>query len=220
MDWRAARSLLTLHTQLRPLAPNADPRSWGLKGDDNHSSTSDHAPKNFPGWGSGIVTAADFPDEGDLVAWEVLDSIRLSRDVRVKYAISEGRMFSSYPAHGYAPFVWRPYGGLDGHFTHGHLSVVGDARADDPRPWATAKGITQEEEMRPILCNLRGRASVFVKWPGEPLRVLSNEGSYRLLVAVGAVQVVAESAGAMFEAFGAMAGKDAKGTVDYIQMAG
>jgi hypothetical protein len=220
MAWRPARSLLTLHAQLRPLAPNADPRSWGLKGDEYHDSTSDHAPKDFPGWANDVVTAADFPDEGQLVAFEVLDSIRLSRDVRVKYGISEGRMFSSYPTHGYQPFVWRPYVGADGHFTHGHLSVVGDARADDARPWATAKGITQEDEMKPIMCNLRGRASVFVKWPGEPLRALTSGGALDILTMVGATKVVGPHSHAIVDAFGPVEGMTRAESIAYIDKAG
>jgi hypothetical protein len=146
MTWRPARSLPVLHRQLRPLAPHADPASWGLKGDDRHDSTSDHAPKDFPGWGNDIVTAADFPDEEQLVAFDVLDAIRLSRDPRVKYGISEGLMFSSYPARGYDAWVWRPYTGTsDPHDTHGHLSVVGAPIADDERPWT----ITQQEDDMP-----------------------------------------------------------------------
>ncbi len=118
------------------MAPKAAATSWGLKGDDKHESTSDHTPHDFAGWGSDIVTAADFPKAGDLDPRAVLDAIRLSRDDRAKYGISNGEMFSSYPAHGFAAWTWRPYSGADGHFTHGHLSVVGDKRADNERPWA------------------------------------------------------------------------------------
>jgi hypothetical protein len=146
MTWRAARSLLVLHQQLKagsraaPPATGAD--EWGLIGDAAHDPTSDHAPHDFPGWGNGIVTAADFPNRPDLGldAHQVLDDIRRSRDGRVKYGISNGQMFSSYPVSGYAAWTWRPYSGSDKHFTHGHLSVVGDARADGVQPWATIGG--------------------------------------------------------------------------------
>lgn len=136
MAWRTANSIKTLHTQLRPLAPSAPATAFGTIGDTAHDPTSDHAPHDFPGWDNNIVTAGDFPKAGRLDPRIVLDAIRRSRDDRVKYGISNGQMFSSYAAHGYAPFTWRPYTGKDGHFTHGHLSVVGDARADNPRPWA------------------------------------------------------------------------------------
>lgn len=151
MAWRAAKSLLTLHRQLKPLAPKAAPDAWGLIGDVRHDTTSDHAPHDFPGLGLQVVTAADFPRSGDCHPRQVLDSIRQSRDPRVKYAISEGQMFSSYPAHGYPAWTWRPYqpGGSnpDLHFDHGHLSVVGDARADDTRLWAIAA--TGDDDLDP-----------------------------------------------------------------------
>lgn len=145
MTWRAARSLLTLQKQLQAGAPRArppatDPDAWGLVADAAHDPTSDHAPKNFPGWGSEIVTAEDFPNAPalGLDAHAVLNDIRLSRDPRVKYGISNGQIFSSYATSSRAAWAWGPYSGSDDmHYTHGHLSVVGDARADDPRPWHT-----------------------------------------------------------------------------------
>lgn len=137
MAWRPANSLPVLVAVLKPLAPDAPPGSFGYIGDAAHSSTSDHAPKDFPGWGSDIVTATDFPRHGDLYPRKVLDSIRKSKDPRVKYGISEGEMFSSYAVPGYPAWTWRPYSGADRHFSHGHLSVVGDSRADGTQPWQT-----------------------------------------------------------------------------------
>lgn len=141
MSWRPAHSLITLHNQLRAYAPRAAtgtaPSEWGLLGDAAHDPTSDHSPHDFPGWGTQIVTAADFPNRPDLGldAHAVLDEIRRSRDSRVKYGISNGQIFSNRAVGNYPAWVWRPYGGSDQHRTHGHLSVVGDARADDTRPW-------------------------------------------------------------------------------------
>lgn len=159
MAWRAARSLLVLHQQLQAGAPRAKPPAtgadeWGLVGDAAHDPTSDHTPKDFAGWGHQIVTAADFPNRPDLGldAHEVLDDLRRARDRRVKYAISNGQIYSSYPVGGYAAWQWRPYNpkGGDKHFTHGHLSVVGNATADDTRPWRTigapAAGAPNEDE--------------------------------------------------------------------------
>jgi hypothetical protein len=76
----------------------------------------------------------------------VLDDIRRSRDPRVKYGISNGQMFSSYAVSGYAAWTWRPYNPKNGdkHFTHGHLSVVGDARAD-----GTSRGPRSARRRRP-----------------------------------------------------------------------
>ncbi|WP_432829141.1 hypothetical protein [Dactylosporangium sp. CA-092794] len=146
MAWRAARSLLVLQQQLKAGAPRAAPPAtgadeWGLIGDAAHDPTSDHTPHDFPGWGNDIVTAADFPNRPDLGldAHKVLDDIRRSHDARVKYGISNGQMFSSYAVKGFDPWTWRPYNPKNGdkHFTHGHLSVVGDSRADGTQPWAT-----------------------------------------------------------------------------------
>jgi hypothetical protein len=157
MAWRAARSLLVLHQQLKTGAARAAPPAtgddeWGLIGDAAHDPTSDHAPKGFIGWGSQIVTAADFPNRPDLGldAHQVLDDIRRSRDPRGKYGISNGLIWSNHPVtehgHSYEAWEWRPYltstgkKPADGHYTHGHLSVVGDARADGEQPWQTIGG--------------------------------------------------------------------------------
>lgn len=160
MAWRAARSLLVLHRQLQAGAPRARPPAtgadeWGLVGDAAHDPTSDHTPHNFAGWGSQIVTAADFPNRPDLGldAHQVLDDIRRSKDPRAKYGISNGEIFSNHAVeeHGrsYDPWDWRPYLKSNGtypadrHFTHGHLSTVGDIRADGEQPWHTI-GATME----------------------------------------------------------------------------
>lgn len=157
MTWRAARSLLVLHQQLQAGAPRARPPAtgadeWGLVGDAQHDPTSDHTPHDLPGLGNDIVTAADFPNRPDLGldAHAVLDDIRRSRDPRAKYGISNGQIFSNHPVsehgHSYAAWEWRPYltssgaHPADGHYTHGHLSVVGDARADGTQPWQTIGG--------------------------------------------------------------------------------
>lgn len=164
MAWRPARSLPVLHEQLkagsraRPPATGVD--EWGLLGDAAHDPTSDHAPKDFPGWGNDIVTAADFPNRPDLGldAHRALDDIRRSRDPRVKYGISNGQIFSNHAVtehgHSYGAWEWRPYLNssgrppLDGHYTHGHVSVVGDARADGTQPWQTigAPSALEEDE--------------------------------------------------------------------------
>jgi hypothetical protein len=161
MAWRAARSLLQLHRQLQAGAPGARPpatpwSAWGLIGDAAHDPTSDHAPHDFPGWGNEIVTAGDFPNAPalGLDARRVLDDIRRSRDPRAKYGISNGEIFSNHTVTQdgitYDPWKWRPYKGSDGHYTHGHLSVVGDARADGEQPWATIGGgdMTPEQDNR------------------------------------------------------------------------
>ncbi len=154
MTWRAANSLLVLHAQLkrgsRAAPPATGAAEWGLIGDALHDPSSDHTPHDFPGWGNDIVTAADFPNRPDLGldAHKVLDDIRHARDVRAKYGISNGQIFSNHTVSqggvSYDAWTWRPYGGSDQHRTHGHLSVVGDARADGTQPWPTIGGKTME----------------------------------------------------------------------------
>lgn len=157
MAWRPAASLPVLHTQLKHGAPRAAPPAtsdaeWGLIGDAVHDPSSDHSPHDFPGWGNDIVTAADFPNRPDLGldAHKVLDDIRAARDPRAKYGISNGQIFSNHPVaengHSYPAWAWRPYtGSSDGHYTHGHLSVVGDARADGTQPWPTIGGTVMDD---------------------------------------------------------------------------
>jgi hypothetical protein len=152
MSWRVAKSILTLHEQLRRGAPAAAPPatpadSWGTIGDILHDTTSDHVPHDFAGWGDNIVTAGDFPNRPDLGldAHRVLDDIRRSKDARAKYGISNDQIFSNHAVTQdgrlYPAWTWRPYlphdAGRDRHYDHGHLSVVGDARADGQQPWQT-----------------------------------------------------------------------------------
>jgi hypothetical protein len=155
MTYRVARSVLTLHKQLKRGAPRAappatDPDSWGTLGDVLHDTTSDHAPHDLPGLGDDVVTAGDFPNVPGLGldAHKVLDDIRRSRDGRAKYGISNDQIFSNHAVTQdgvlYPAWTWRPYlphdPKRDRHYEHGHLSVVGDARADGDQPWQTIGG--------------------------------------------------------------------------------
>lgn len=194
MAWRAARSLPLLHRQLQTAAPRTAPRpagllsadEWGLIGDALHDPESDHAPHDFPGWGDDIVTAGDFPNRPDLGldAFKVLDNIRLSRDPRVKYAISNGRMYSSYGVTRNGvyipPWTWREYNPRNGdrHFTHGHLSVVGDSRADDLRPWqitapAPAGAKEDDDDMGQSFAGIAVQVEGFTSFAMPP----ANEGA-------------------------------------------
>lgn len=177
MAWRAANSLLVLHRQLKAGAPRAAPPAtdddaWGLIGDAAHDPNSDHTPHDFPGWGNDIVTAADFPNAPalGLDAHKVLDDIRRAQDKRAKYGISNGQIFSNHAVDGYAAWTWRPYNPKNGdkHFTHGHLSVVGDARADGTQPWPTIGGDMEQSEQ--VKGNLSKGNTV-----GDTLADLGNE---------------------------------------------
>ncbi|OKI47313.1 hypothetical protein [Micromonospora sp. CB01531] len=141
--WRRVHSLDRLNEQIRAAYPRAVPpatpaTAWGSLADDAHSSDSDHFPHYYAALGKvAVVCAGDFPHAPELGLdfGEAAEALRLSKDPRIKYVIFDGRMFSSYAAHGYAPYTWRPYSGKDMHRTHGHISTVATAAADDPRDW-------------------------------------------------------------------------------------
>jgi TIR domain len=128
---RVAESLLQLRNQIDAMAPERDRSSDATIGDPSFSARkSDHNPNS-----DGVVTAIDIthdPAHG-IDAREIAELLRLSKDLRIKYVICNGRIFSSRTQ----PLQWRPYAGANAHANHLHLSVVGDkALYDDPRPWA------------------------------------------------------------------------------------
>lgn len=149
--WRVVNSLQTLNAQLREryarAAPPATPAtSWGSIADDAHSSSSDHYPHFYAALGSmAVVCARDFPHAASLGmdAGQITEALRLSRDPRIAYVIFAGRIFSSTTQ----PWVWRPYSGSDGHWTHFHVSTVHTAAADDSRPWALPGGTMTGTDM-------------------------------------------------------------------------
>lgn len=139
--WRVARSLETLLAQINAAYPNRSKAADGSIGDTAHAaSVSDHNPD-----AAGVVRARDYthdPAHG-FDAHAMADHLVASRDPRIKYVISRGRIASST----IAPWQWRTYTGSNRHDHHAHVSVVPDARADNTRPWTITN--PQEEEMTP-----------------------------------------------------------------------
>ncbi len=128
MTWRVAKSLIKLREQFDALAPNRDTDNDGTIGDTRHqASVSDHNPDD-----RGIVHAMDIShDPGRGVdTWQIADQLRLSRDRRIKYIISNSRIASSTVA----AWQWRPYYGANPHDHHMHISVT-RAGEDDMAPW-------------------------------------------------------------------------------------
>src|SRR3954452_14293366 len=130
MDWRVAKSLLTLRAQIDALAPNRNKSSDGTIGDASHSSReSDHNPND-----DGVVAALDITNDPahGVDSGALAELLRTSQDSRIKYVISNRRIFSSTNT----PWQWRPYTGANAHTQHVHISVVGDAaHYDDTRSW-------------------------------------------------------------------------------------
>ncbi len=128
MSWRVAGSLETLRDQVNAAWPGRDKASDGTIGDAAHQAqVSDHNPD-----AAGVVRALDIthdPASGcDIDA--LSDALVASRDPRISYVIANDLITG--PDYGWQ---WTDYDGSDPHTGHLHLSVVGDSRADDRRPW-------------------------------------------------------------------------------------
>lgn len=136
--WRTVRSLDRLNEQIRAAHPRAVPpatpaASWGSIADSAHSSTSDHYPHFYSALGAtAVVCARDFPHAPNLGldAHKVAEQLRTSRDPRIGYIISNGRITG--PNYRWA---WAAYSGSDPHDTHIHVSTVHTAAADSGADW-------------------------------------------------------------------------------------
>ena len=122
---RLAKSLATLRDQINVQYPKRSKLSDGWIGDAAHRATgSDHNPNS-----AGVVTALDIthdPAHG-VDSWALAEILRQRKDPRIKYVISNGRIFSSVVS----PWQWRPYTGANKHAHHVHVSVMGDAALYD-----------------------------------------------------------------------------------------
>lgn len=133
--WRLSKSLERLRQQVNAAAPGRSKASDGTKGDDAHAARkSDHNPD-----AKGVVRALDIthdPKNG-VDSEKLAEALRLSRDPRISYIISNRKIASSQAVHGEAAWAWRLYSGANAHNKHCHISVVAnDALADSVQPWA------------------------------------------------------------------------------------
>lgn len=156
MAWRVGKSLLKLRDQINRQHPGRKKHADGTIGDAAHASRkSDHNPWVKDG-STGIVTAMDIthdPRTGP-DTWALAEFMRQQKDPRIKYLISNRRIFSS-PA-----YTWRKYTGSNPHSGHVHISVhSAKAHYDNDKPWTLTKtppgGGTDPEidspKKRPIL---------------------------------------------------------------------
>lgn len=119
MAWRLAKSLEALRAQINADHPNRSKTSDGTIGDTAHASRpSDHNPNIY-----GVVTALDITHDpaNGVDTWKLAETLRLNKDPRIKYVISNGRIFSSAAS----PWQWRPYTGANKHARHIHVSAMG-----------------------------------------------------------------------------------------------
>lgn len=173
--WRLAASLVQLRDEVNKTYPKRDKGSDGTIGDTAHSTRrSDHNPNS-----RGVVQAWDCTDDKGTLGMELAEFLRKKRDPRVKYVISEGKMFSSYPTTSYPAWAWRPYNGTNKHTSHTHVSVVDDPnRYDDDTSWgfgavsAPSPGLPHEEEA--VLIRKKGGRVVYQCIAGRVLYKLGK----------------------------------------------
>jgi hypothetical protein len=155
MSWRVAKSLEKLRHQVNARHPGRMKHADGTIGDAAHSSrASDHNPHIKDG-GIGVVSALDLthdPQNG-FDSYVFAESLRQGRDPRIKYVISNGRIFSSTTS----PWTWRKYTGSNPHRSHCHISVHAEKRHYDHEgewTWGAGGGIPippGPDEIRPVL---------------------------------------------------------------------
>ncbi len=119
-NWRLAKSLTVLRTQLNTQYPNRSKVSDGSIGDANHASRkSDHNAWIRDG-DYGIVTAIDLTHEpiNGIPCGRLLALLLHHQDLRIKYII-----FSKFIYSRSSNFVAVPYHGLNAHQHHLHISV-------------------------------------------------------------------------------------------------
>lgn len=82
----------------------------------------------------GVVTAFDITHDprSGVDTYRMAEAMRKARDPRVKYVISNGRIYHFQKE----PWVWRKYGGSNRHDKHVHVSVREQKKFyDDVAPW-------------------------------------------------------------------------------------
>lgn len=127
--WRLAKSLHTLRDQVNHRWPKRKKTHDGTIGDAAHRGrVSDHNPSILDDI-HGVVSALDITHDptGGCDAHVLAEHLRTTKDYRIKYVISNGRIFSSTKS----PWVWRRYTGKNAHRSHIHISVKGDKRHYD-----------------------------------------------------------------------------------------
>lgn len=130
MTARIAQSLDILRRQVDEFFPKRSRISDGWIGDQAHASRkSDHNPNPV-----GVVQAIDLTHDpaSGCDSYALAEALRMSKDSRIKYVISNGHIFSSTMD----PWMWREYNGSNKHTKHVHVSVNDDPENyDDIRLW-------------------------------------------------------------------------------------
>lgn len=131
-DWRLARALTVLRSQINNQWPNRSKESDGTIGDAKHASRkSDHNPWVHDSNDQPVVTALDVTHDPANGVDCTKISAEILNDPRVKYIIWNGRIWN--PKEG---MKWRKYIGDDPHTKHMHVSVKAEEKLfDNEKPW-------------------------------------------------------------------------------------
>lgn len=144
--WKLAPCLVVLEDEINARHPDRAKRSDGSIASAAHSKqnpSSDHEADR----GDGMVKAIDLTDDPPRFDPDDLcEQIRLRRDGRVKYMISDRRICRSYAKPNVPAWTWSPYTGSNAHESHAHISVT-DAGANDTSTWFPAGTPPQEDEI-------------------------------------------------------------------------
>jgi hypothetical protein len=125
MEWRLAKSLKKLQTQINEMAPGRSRVSDGTIGDAAHAARkSDHNPN-----AQGIVAAIDVTHDPSRGCDGRFLSRSLIADSRVKYVIFNSQIWKARTGE------WEHYGGDNPHDHHVHVSIKPEA-LDQTQDWA------------------------------------------------------------------------------------
>lgn len=152
---RKAKSTQALLDQINAMSPNRSTKSDGWIGDKAHRARkSDHNP-NAAGVVQGIDITND-PARG-IVSDRIARALADSRDPRIKYLISNGKMCRSYRSGGKPAWTWNDYSGPSPHDKHFHLSVVDDPKLYDNASAWSLPGIkvTEKQAAKPAKVEAR-----------------------------------------------------------------
>ncbi len=177
--WRVAKSLEVLRDQMNAAHRRRRKENDGTIGDAAHQArTSDHNPWVRDG-AVGVVTALDIthdPAHG-VDTYAMAETLRLNRDRRIKYVISNRRIFSSQ-VHAWE---WWPYAGPNPHDGHVHISVLSDkALYDDRTPWNLRRAAPSKPASRAEKPDLPAQEETIMQSTYDEClkRVLAHEGGY------------------------------------------
>lgn len=138
---RLAKSLITLIDQVDAAWPNRQKHSDGSIGDRAHQARpSDHNPGPDK-----VVEALDITHDvaHGVDTWALAETLRLNRDPRIDYVISNGRVFvgnhGNWNGRRVEPYTWIRYTGSNNHARHVHVSVI-EEKMDEVQPWNLKRG--------------------------------------------------------------------------------